>query len=775
MNNFVNRKHCLFLLLFFITSLLMPNTGKAAVPFTDIRSTHWAFESVDWAYNKKIISGYTNGTFGPKRTLTEAEFLVMLNRYNCLNDKGVVVKNADRHWAAQEYAYAKSKNLPLNGYTNFILREKPVTRGQVARIVAAFDGFDLNQAHAAQYMYVNQLSSGTTGIKNYADYAVDQPLTRAEAAVFVHRLAKRGQCSMIGLSNSATGKDDARFPLPAHFMPEGAVDFPKPNEDSDMPPSAPSEDSRLQSVNIEKETLIANGVDSTFITLTLKDCFGKPIPYEESMVFQASSSAGASISNQEYFDDYGEGDFLYATADSSTSVLSDGPDVTVKVTAPASTAVKSDKISFQVSSYESTNDKMACYRTPVTVDLSYMAKPELQVSVRSPTIAANGYATATVTAKIVQPGGQTITNYNGRVRFYSAKGALLSTSNVSFSNGQAAAQVTSLSSASPVEDTIYAELVQSDSRFSAWNRDIQSARHSTPVLYDPGLSVGSGCARDQLEVAFIIDSSSSMKQNDPERLRVSKSQQLLSTLNAPVNLASHFNGSGMLLSNRATAANVSGRLYGVFQSGGTNIAAGMTKAIKEFSLDERTKKVAILVTDGKSNEQQVLARVKEARDLGITLYTIGLGSETQLNEDLLQRVADETGGRYFHVEKSSDISTAYQTILNEVSCGELFLGCSPSGMVFTEPTLRMTNSTFYMDTMIEKACEEEVKRVVLRLHSINGHIDYELIDRGQNYYALKKDMTDINDYVYFDEGTFLAFDEAGVLIGKRVISINRNN
>ncbi|WNS82136.1 VWA domain-containing protein [Domibacillus sp. DTU_2020_1001157_1_SI_ALB_TIR_016] len=769
MKVFTQTKRFVFLLAFFMIGLVSSGSGQAAVPFSDISSKHWAYTSINWAYTNKIISGYSNGTFGPKRTLTEAEFLVMLTRYDCSGDPWPKSQPGDRHWAATQYAYAKSKHLPLKGYSDSTIRDKPVTRGQVARIVAAFHGFDLNEYHAVQYMYINQLSSGKTGIKNFADYGADESLNRAEAAVFLHRLAKQGKCEMKGLNTSPSGKDNSKYPLPANFLPEGTVTFPE--SEGETPPSggSPAGDSRLQAADIEKRTLIANGIDSTFITLSLKDCYGNPISYDESLSFQASSKSGGMISNEDYYEyEHWPEEPYYSAASSSSYVQTDGPDVTVKVTAPALTTGKNDTISLQATEGTSVNERMACYRTPVTVDLSYVPKAELQVSSSQSKIAANGNSTAYVTAKIVKPGGQIISDYNGQVRFYSAKGALLSASNVSFSNGTASAWVTSLSSSSPVEDTIYAELVQMDSRYQAVNSEIKSAKHSTSILYDPGLSTIEGCARENLEVAFIIDSSGSMKRSDPERLRVSKSRELMQTLNALNNTAVDFNHKGRYLSGPDSSTIVSPYLEYVFQSGGTNIADGMDEAFSRFTAG--TRKVAILVTDGKSNKQQVLNQIAEAKRQGITVYTVGLGSKEQLNEALLQQVAQETGGRYFHVEKSSEISTAYQTILNELSCGELYLGCSPSGMVFASPSLRLTEDTFYMDTFIDEGCSE-VERVIVRFHAADGDVDYDLIYRGQRYFALKKDRSEIDPLALEDEGTFLAFDKDGNLIGSRTIPI----
>ncbi|WP_050180671.1 VWA domain-containing protein [Domibacillus robiginosus] len=771
MNVFTQTKRLVFLLVFMMAGLASSGSGQAAVPFSDVSPNHWAYTSIDWAYTNKLISGYANGTFGSKRTLTEAEFLVMLTRYDCSGDPQPKSQTGDRHWAASAYAYAKSKHLPLKGYSDSTLRDKPVTRGQVARIVAAFHGFDLNEHHAVQYMYINQLSSGKTGVKDYADYGAAQSLNRAEAAVFLHRLAEKGKCQLTGLTQDAAGKDNSKYPLPADFLPEGTVTFPEPDGTTPSPGSLPARDSRIEDIDIEKRTLTANGINSTFITLSLKDCYGNPISYDESFSFQAFSQSGGTVSNGQPAIEESPVELTFEVSSSAAYTQTDGPDVTVKVTAPALTSERKDTISFQYAGQKTENDKMACYRTPPAVDITYVPKAELQVSSTRSEMAANGSSTAVVTAKIVQPGGQTISDYNGRVRFYSAKGALLSTSDVTLSNGTASTQVTSLSSSSPVEDTIYAELIQTDSRYRAVNNEITSETHSTSILYDPGLSTIAGCARDDLEVAFIIDSSQSMTRSDPERLRVSKSQKLLLTLQAKLNVTTRFNSQGTPLYGSGPLLPVAhDSLYNVFQSGGTNIANGMETAFGQFQQpDAGTRKIAILVTDGKSNKRQVLEKVKKARENGITIFTIGLGSKEQLDEVLLQQAAQETGGRYFHVEKSSQLSTAYQTILTELSCGELFLGCSPSGNVFSAPSLRETEDTFYMNTFIDEGCSGEVKRVIVRFHSSEGSIDYDLIYRGQRYFALKKDMEEIIPLALEREGTFLAFDKDGILLGSRTI------
>ena len=72
----------LFLTLIIILSAL-PILASAASPFKDVKTNHFAYSSIEWAYNEGLIKGYPDGTFQPDRTLTEAQFAAMLIRYDC--------------------------------------------------------------------------------------------------------------------------------------------------------------------------------------------------------------------------------------------------------------------------------------------------------------------------------------------------------------------------------------------------------------------------------------------------------------------------------------------------------------------------------------------------------------------------------------------------------------------------------------------------------------------------------------------------------------------
>jgi Ca-activated chloride channel family protein len=118
---------------------------------------------------------------------------------------------------------------------------------------------------------------------------------------------------------------------------------------------------------------------------------------------------------------------------------------------------------------------------------------------------------------------------------------------------------------------------------------------------------------------------------------------------------------------------------------GTAIGTGLALAAVHLQDSRADEKVIILITDGDNNagdiEPDRAAEVAAA--LRIRIYTIGIGSEGEttiqfvdpesgkevrgvyqgkLNEDLLKRIAEVTGGRYFHSGTLGILNTIFQEI-----------------------------------------------------------------------------------------------------------------
>jgi hypothetical protein len=120
-------------------------TVSAAIKFSDV-GDYWATEAIKWAAEKGIVEGYPDGTFKPEKHVTEAEFVAILARYVQNTDKQAIAqRQLGKHWAQSIYDELERWALPLKGYTNDKVKDTVITRGQVARVIAAKNGFNLDE------------------------------------------------------------------------------------------------------------------------------------------------------------------------------------------------------------------------------------------------------------------------------------------------------------------------------------------------------------------------------------------------------------------------------------------------------------------------------------------------------------------------------------------------------------------------------------------------------------------------------------------------------
>ena len=100
---------------------------------------------------------------------------------------------------------------------------------------------------------------------------------------------------------------------------------------------------------------------------------------------------------------------------------------------------------------------------------------------------------------------------------------------------------------------------------------------------------------------------------------------------------------------------------------GTAIGDAINTAIRSFSAQSDKSRAVIVITDGENHEDDPVAAAKQAYDMGIRVYTIGVGSPegepipmdggllkdkdgnivvTKLDEDSLRKIAEAGGGVY---------------------------------------------------------------------------------------------------------------------------------
>lgn len=111
----------------------------------------------------------------------------------------------------------------------------------------------------------------------------------------------------------------------------------------------------------------------------------------------------------------------------------------------------------------------------------------------------------------------------------------------------------------------------------------------------------------------------------------------------------------------------------------TAIGMGLGVALNRLKDSDSKSKVVILMTDGENNsgEMSPIGAAKVAKELGIKVYTIGIGAKeipvagffgtryiqnNELDENLLRTIAKETNGKYFRASDSKE----FQNIFNEI-------------------------------------------------------------------------------------------------------------
>lgn len=159
-----------------------------------------------------------------------------------------------------------------------------------------------------------------------------------------------------------------------------------------------------------------------------------------------------------------------------------------------------------------------------------------------------------------------------------------------------------------------------------------------------------------VDVVLVIDSSGSMKTNDPQDLRITAAQNFVEAMKDIDRAAIvDFDSSATVLS--GLTANIDGLknvLNSIDSSGNTNISEGIGSALSILSHSEdsdQKMKVIILLTDGKGTYSDDLSI--EAKNKGIRIFTIGLTGS--VDEALLKSIASTTHGVYEQIQNANSL------------------------------------------------------------------------------------------------------------------------
>ncbi len=207
--------------------------------------------------------------------------------------------------------------------------------------------------------------------------------------------------------------------------------------------------------------------------------------------------------------------------------------------------------------------------------------------------------------------------------------------------------------------------------------------------------------RKGLDIMFLVDTSLSMLAEDVPTSRIQKAKLEMKTFfndlkGDRVGIVT-FAGSGFIqspltLDYDAFLLFANSIQVGYIPDPGTSLSEAIRIAVKAFPKKKAKNQVILLLSDGEHHEGDVDSAIKQANESQIRIYTIGIGTKegapiplrsgegkvsgykkdrsgeiviTKLNEELMTKIAKQTGGLYFAATPSArEIDYIYKHMQN---------------------------------------------------------------------------------------------------------------
>ena len=207
--------------------------------------------------------------------------------------------------------------------------------------------------------------------------------------------------------------------------------------------------------------------------------------------------------------------------------------------------------------------------------------------------------------------------------------------------------------------------------------------------------------RQGIEAIICMDISNSMLATDVAPSRLAKSKLLVENMvdkfvNDKVGLVVYAGDAFVQLP--ITSDYVSAKMFmhsinpDLIATQGTDIAQAINLALLSFTPDETAGKAIILITDGEDHEGRALEMAKAAKEKGVRIFILGVGSTkgstirmsdghyltdntgetviTRLNEQMCKEIAEAGSGTYIHVDNTSEAQQRLEDEISKMQKGE---------------------------------------------------------------------------------------------------------
>ncbi|MGM9624793.1 MAG: VWA domain-containing protein [Eubacteriales bacterium] len=164
-----------------------------------------------------------------------------------------------------------------------------------------------------------------------------------------------------------------------------------------------------------------------------------------------------------------------------------------------------------------------------------------------------------------------------------------------------------------------------------------------------------------MDVCCVVDESGSMGGTPTQNLKAALSGFIKALDgNTRIGIVGFENDYEILCEMTDNHALASSSVSNIRADGGTDITSGIQGAIDALA-NSTNRKTVLLMTDGQSNID--MATVSRAAEMGCVIHCIGFGD---VNHELLQSIADATGGQYIHAENASELINVYLDLVGMI-------------------------------------------------------------------------------------------------------------
>lgn len=275
------------------------------------------------------------------------------------------------------------------------------------------------------------------------------------------------------------------------------------------------------------------------------------------------------------------------------------------------------------------------------------------------------------------------------------------------------------------------------------------------LLFIPLKAQASDFGDSGVDVVIVVDTSGSMKSTDPERIAIEAANLFIDMIEmseSKIGLVSFSSKLGTIIeltdiNSISDKKDLKGSIDQLPYDGDTDMGLALQKGYEllQSGADDGNQKAILFLTDGKIDLGDSKTRsdensyndtqdvVNKAASDGIPIYTIGLNSDGNVDEDMLSDIAKNTSGRSYLVDSVDNLPEIFDEIFADfINSNIIPLGdFETNGKDFTDIPFSISNNSV-LEANIIMISKEKLQKM-------------ELIDPSGSNVALNSDSAFVSE------------------------------